>query len=85
MTIAIKYCGGCNASYDRVESVRKIKQALCGCTFEPYTLGAPHDAVIVVSGCVKSCVDFDGAAGIVVYIRSDSDTERAIGLLKAHC
>lgn len=55
--IGLKYCGGCNPSYDRVEYVREIQEA-AGSRVE----WVSHDAggfttLMLVCGCDKQCVD----------------------------
>lgn len=58
MRVAVKYCGGCNARYDRTALVERLKSALGGGTdwmsaaqAEP----ARPDFVLVVCGCTAAC------------------------------
>lgn len=60
--MALKYCGGCNPSFDRVDYVLKIKIA-AGQSIEWVILDeADFDAVLLVNGCDTECshktVDF---------------------------
>lgn len=53
--IGIKYCGGCNPTYDRVELVQQIKSRL-----EARFLFIRHDqqdldGLLLINGCHRSC------------------------------
>ena len=54
MTITVKYCGGCNPRYDRVQMVQALRQR-----FPTFDIGDPHaseaDFVLVVCGCPAQC------------------------------
>jgi hypothetical protein len=75
--LGIKYCGGCNPTYERVEWVQRL-QSLMG-----ERLGSlPHDeieldATLVVCGCPKACT----AEGVVssgvpvLVVTSETDLE----------
>jgi len=55
-TIIVKYCGGCNPLYDRVELVRRVEEALSNSVrFTPVGEEKEGDAVLVVSGCHVRC------------------------------
>lgn len=53
--IALKYCGGCDPGFDRVEYFNKIKNA-AGDRIEWVTLDDPDfETVLVISGCDVAC------------------------------
>ena len=55
--IGLKYCGGCNPSYDRVEYVRKIRE-VAGNRVEWVPLDeGDFSALLLVSGCDKQCAE----------------------------
>lgn len=55
--IGLKYCGGCNPSYDRVEYVRQIQMA-AGNRVEWVSLEeGGFSALLLVSGCDKQCAE----------------------------
>ncbi len=55
--IGLKYCGGCNPSYDRVEYVREIQRA-AGDRFEWVSLDdGDFSAILLVNGCDKQCAE----------------------------
>ena len=57
--IGIKYCGGCNASYDRTKTFEKIKNAFAKSEvlFENVEEKKLYDYVIVLNGCLSQCAD----------------------------
>ncbi|MBN1849643.1 MAG: hypothetical protein JW932_13785 [Deltaproteobacteria bacterium] len=56
--IGLKYCGGCNPSYDRVAAVNEIQDKLRHIEFVPWdTEGC--DTILIVMGCESACVDLD--------------------------
>lgn len=55
--IGLKYCGGCNPSYDRVEYVRAIQEA-AGDRIAWVSLDeGGFTTVMLVCGCDKQCVE----------------------------
>ncbi|MBT3319965.1 MAG: hypothetical protein HN948_10500 [Clostridia bacterium] len=82
MTVGVKYCGGCNAEYERVRAVERIKSEASGHTFKPYKDGGVFDKVIVIVGCGKACAKV-GERHEVVYIGSEADATSAIAMLKS--
>jgi hypothetical protein len=55
--IGLKYCGGCNPSYDRVEYVREI-QGAAGDRIAWVCLDERgFSTLLLVSGCDKQCVE----------------------------
>lgn len=55
--VGLKYCGGCNPSYDRVEYVREIQEA-AGNRVEWVSLDEKgFSSLLLVSGCDKQCAE----------------------------
>jgi len=54
--IAVKYCGGCNPTYERGELMSQVKELL-GERYEwvPYNHPSPV-VIIIVCGCERVCV-----------------------------
>jgi hypothetical protein len=55
--IGMKYCGGCNPTYDRVEMVERVQSRL-----EDRFLFLRHDqqdldGLILINGCPRSCAN----------------------------
>lgn len=53
--IGIRYCGGCNPTYDRVNVVKKLQKLLPDLTFVNAGPGKPYAAVLIVNGCANAC------------------------------
>ena len=63
--VAVKYCGGCNPRYDRVEFVRSLQKDFPGLevigTLPPSA--AEPDFALVVCGCPARCVQHEQLTG----------------------
>ena len=55
MRIGIKYCGGCNPTNSRTESVRKLTEKYPEIDFEPIKEHVHYDAVLIINGCKCAC------------------------------
>ncbi len=78
LDIGIKYCGGCNPRYDRLEFVSQLKRNAPHHNYSLY-MGNPSDVNIVVCGCKRACANLenkDATNGIV--IDDDSTIESII-------
>jgi len=60
--IAVKYCGGCNSRYDRVNFVRGLQGDLPECEFSKWDAPNP-DLVLVVYGCPVRCASHEHITG----------------------
>lgn len=79
--VALKYCGGCNPGFDRVEYFRKV-QRVAGDSIEWVTLEDPgYGVVLLIQGCQTACPERTlGSVGDrgVVSIRSDEWTPEEV-------
>lgn len=57
MTIAIKYCGGCNPRFDRVAAAAQLAAAFPALPMENARSGAAADLLVVLCGCPARCAD----------------------------
>lgn len=61
MTVAVKYCGGCNPRFDRTNLVERLRRAL------PAVIGGADlpdpDVALVVCGCHCRCGDHGPLSG----------------------
>jgi hypothetical protein len=54
-TIALKYCGGCDPGFDRVQYFNRIRDAAAG-ALQWVPLGENGcDTVLIISGCETAC------------------------------
>ncbi len=57
MKVAIKFCGGCNPTYDRME-VFQLIQSLAGGSVEWLSMeDQSYEAVLLICGCASGCVE----------------------------
>jgi hypothetical protein len=79
--IGLKYCGGCNPSYERVEYVREI-QEVAGDLVEwvPLDEGG-FCTLLVVCGCDKQCVEmaeYEETGNRVITVKDKQKTPTEI-------
>lgn len=55
--VGIKFCGGCQAKYNRRETYEKIVREFPDVTFEFVTEKGEYDLVVVIEGCHIKCAD----------------------------
>lgn len=58
MQIAIKYCGGCNCTYQRGQAVKRLKALFPEHNYVVGDENWVYDIWLVVCGCDKKCVEF---------------------------
>ncbi|WPC42410.1 hypothetical protein [Clostridium sp. JS66] len=56
MNIGVKYCGGCNAKYNRKEFLCLLKKDF-NYDFEIAKLDKIYDMIIVLCGCTSCCAN----------------------------
>lgn len=56
MRIGVKYCGGCNSHYNRREQIKKLAGKYETVRFEPVEDGKDYDIVLLVCGCMRTCI-----------------------------
>ena len=75
MTTTIKYCGGCNPTFDRVAFCDKLFEAFPALT--AVSGGENAGLALVICGCSRGCAEhshIDGAKGkFVVCANNDYD------------
>jgi hypothetical protein len=55
--VGLKYCGGCNPSYERVEYVEALREAAGGRIEWVSADEGGFSSLLVVCGCDKQCVE----------------------------
>jgi hypothetical protein len=53
--IGVKYCGGCNPTYERVEIIEKVQFRLGDQLFFCQVGDEQVEAMVLVSGCPRAC------------------------------
>jgi hypothetical protein len=71
MKVAVKYCGGCDPTYDRVELVQLIKNA-AGNSIEWVPVDEEdQEAILLVCGCLTACPEEELRHQPCVSVRCD--------------
>jgi hypothetical protein len=87
--IAVTFCGGCEATYDRVAYLRKIRRAGRGRIAWVTLDDPPFDAVLLINGCGKACKEKDlEEIGVPAIVSVRDDTlapQRIVATLVAAC
>lgn len=55
--IGIKYCGGCNPSYERVEMIQRVQSLLKDRFIFSIHDQKDSDIMVFVRGCPRACAD----------------------------
>ena len=58
--VGLKFCGGCNPRYDRVELARRLRESHPQLEWENAQSGVVYDLLIVLCGCSARCASLDG-------------------------
>ena len=83
MRVALKYCGGCDPAFERVEYFQLIDQAAGGRITWTTLEDAEQEAVLVVCGCATACPDQELPLPPGAIILKDKETapERVVDRL----
>lgn len=83
MTVNIKYCGGCNPRFDRVELANKLKDDFSDISFVS-EVSDNADAMIVLCGCPSACANITDsyASGGRFVLWSEAAYEKLKDFLK---
>jgi len=83
LKIGLKYCGGCNPTYDRGAMAQKITRELSGKANFVTTIDGSVDMVLSIQGCDVSCADLTPFKDYSLKIvNSIEDAEEFIKLIK---
>ena len=66
LRIGLKYCGGCNPTYDRVALVKRIEKGLQGKVEFVLAESEDADIVLAVQGCSTACADLSAFKGMEI-------------------
>jgi hypothetical protein len=82
--IGIKYCGGCNPLYERVEMVDRI-QFRFNDRFLFFRYDEPDiDGIVLMSGCQRACATQNLDRTIPYYsVTRENDVDTLLGWLKS--
>jgi len=74
MNVGIKYCGGCDPAFDRVEMAERIQTAADSSITWCSATEKENDAILLICGCEKACPlgELEGTSRAVVLTRADT-------------
>lgn len=77
MNVAIKYCGGCDPAFDRVEIAEEIMAAADSSISWCSHIEGDNDAILLICGCEKACPlgELEDDSRVVVLSRADARIE----------
>jgi hypothetical protein len=82
--IGIKYCGGCNPSYERVEIVHRAHSHLNHPFHFVHHDQSDIDAMLLISGCQRACALQDLNRTVTHFsVTGKNDLEALMGWLKS--
>jgi 4-hydroxybutyrate CoA-transferase len=84
MKIGIKYCGGCNPTYDRTAVVTKLNTHIGkGHSIETALSGSFYDIVIILCGCTSACANHNNIETKhgKIYITSEYDISKLFNFI----
>ncbi|MBV1758662.1 MAG: hypothetical protein KMY55_12590 [Dethiosulfatibacter sp.] len=77
LDIGIKYCGGCNPRYNRLEFVSQLKKIASHHNYKSHSEGF-SDVNLVVCGCKRACANLDKKDATNGIIIDDDSTIESI-------
>lgn len=58
MKIGVKFCGGCNPTFDRGEEFNNLKRRFPKAEFEAYDPNKKYKKLLLICGCERTCLRF---------------------------
>ena len=77
LKIVIKYCGGCNPEFDRVEAVAEMLGRLADVVELVPLDDARAHMLLAVQGCSTACADLDQYKGKKIIVLSSQEAMEA--------
>lgn len=57
ISVALRYCGGCNPRYDRCGLADSLQKQFPQIRFSPFCSGENYNAALVICGCPVQCAE----------------------------
>lgn len=78
MTVGVKFCGGCNPTYDRGEAFADLRKRFPNVVFETYDANKKYEKLLLICGCERVCLRFreEFSADELIIPGSKEDIER---------
>jgi len=76
MKIGVKYCGGCNSTYDRKKVYCRLKTEHPNYDIELAVAGKAYEILVVLCGCKVQCADIGAySSENIVFITEEKEYE----------
>jgi hypothetical protein len=85
MKIGIKYCGGCNPTYDRTDVASRLKEhSGFNHSIELAKQGIIYDVIVIICGCICACAGHQNLEGIYgkIFVTSESDIIKLLNVIE---
>jgi hypothetical protein len=81
--VAVKFCGGCDPAYERVEYLRKIEDAASRRIRWMSLQDDGYEVILLICGCQRACPEEElpGSVRIVSLKSDEADPERVVNML----
>lgn len=74
MKIGIKYGGGCNPTFNRMQFVKLLNKEFAEIIFENVDINICYDLIIVICGCARACANsIDYKYMQILYVTKETD------------
>lgn len=85
MVCGVKYCGGCNARYNRTAFFGQVEKACAEVDFQYVKPDVIYDHLIVICGCPSKCANISTiqVSGDTFKVADENQLEGLITKLKA--
>jgi len=76
--IGVKYCGGCNSTYDRAGILVRLQWEYPGLWVTPAQATETYDIVLLLQGCSRNCANGQGLTARygTVNVANEEDYEQ---------
>lgn len=83
INVAVKFCGGCDPAYERVEYLRKIEDAASHRIRWMSLQDNGYEVILLISGCQRACPEEELPRSVrIVSLTSDeADPERVVSMI----
>lgn len=77
MVIGIKFCGGCNPVYNRIEIVNKILENYPSIIIEYVKEDKLYEIALIINGCSRVCTNHEYIKSInKVFLQCENDYKK---------
>ncbi len=81
--VAVKFCGGCNPAYERLEYFERIRSAAGNRIRWVFLRDGGFESILLISGCPRACPEegLPRTVPVVSLTTDDNDPQRVVDML----